>query len=95
MHGLTLSVAADYAAEGIRVNCLIVGTVATPLVAHLGEEARERRRKMVPLQVEGTAWDVAHAAVFLASTEARCGGSALRRQLLHGRRAGAHRMARP
>ena len=71
MHGLTLSVAADYAAEGIRVNCLIVGTVATPLVAHLGEEARERRRKMVPLQVEGTAWDVAHAAVFLASDEAR------------------------
>jgi NAD(P)-dependent dehydrogenase (short-subunit alcohol dehydrogenase family) len=71
MHGLTLSVAADYAAERIRANCLIVGTVATPLVAHLGEEARERRRRMVPLQVEGTAWDVAHAAVYLASDEAR------------------------
>ena len=71
LQGLTLSVAADHAAEGIRANCLIVGTVATPLVAHLGEEARERRRKAVPLQTEGTGWDVAYAAVYLASDEAR------------------------
>ena len=71
LHGLTLSVAADHAAEGIRANCLIVGTVATPMVAHLGEEGRERRRKAVPLQTEGTGWDVAHAAVYLASDESR------------------------
>ncbi len=71
LQGLTLSVAADHAAEGIRANCLVVGTVATPLVAHLGEEARERRRKAVPLQTEGTGWDVAYAAVYLASDEAR------------------------
>ena len=71
LQGLTLSVAADHAAEGIRANCLVVGTVATPLVAHLGVEARERRRKAVPLQTEGTAWDVAYAAVYLASDEAR------------------------
>ena len=71
MHGFTLSVAADYAVYGIRANTLVVGTVYTPLVAHLGEEGRERRRKAVPLQTEGTGWDVAHAAVFLASDEAR------------------------
>jgi len=71
LQGLTLSVAADHAAEGIRANCLIVGTVYTPLVAFLGEEARERRRRAVPLQTEGTGWDVAHAAVYLASDEAR------------------------
>jgi NAD(P)-dependent dehydrogenase (short-subunit alcohol dehydrogenase family) len=71
LQGLTLSVAADYAVEGIRSNCLIVGTVATPMVAHMGEEARERRRMSVPLQTEGTGWDVAHAAVYLASDEAR------------------------
>jgi NAD(P)-dependent dehydrogenase (short-subunit alcohol dehydrogenase family) len=71
LQGLTLSVAADHAAEGIRANCLIVGTVATPLVAFLGEEGRERRRKAVPLQTEGTGWDVAYAAVYLASDEAR------------------------
>ena len=71
LHGLTLSVAADYAVEGIRANCLIVGTVWTPIVAHLGEDARERRRKGVPLQTEGAGWDLAHAAVYLASDEAR------------------------
>lgn len=71
LQGLTLSVAADHAAEGIRANCLIVGTVYTPLVAGLGEEGRERRRKTVPLQTEGTGWDVAYAAVYLASDESR------------------------
>jgi len=71
LQGLTLSLAADYAAEGIRANCLIVGTVATPMVAHLGEEGRERRRKAVPLQIEGTGWDVGWAAVYLASNESR------------------------
>jgi NAD(P)-dependent dehydrogenase (short-subunit alcohol dehydrogenase family) len=71
MHGLTLSLAADYAAEQIRANCLIVGTVYTPMVAHLGPEGRERRRKSVPLQIEGTGFDVGWAAVYLASDEAR------------------------
>jgi len=71
LQGLTLSVAADHAAEGIRANCLIVGTVFTPLVRFMGEEGRERRRMAVPLQTEGTGWDVAYAAVYLASDEAR------------------------
>jgi NAD(P)-dependent dehydrogenase (short-subunit alcohol dehydrogenase family) len=71
LQALTLSVAADHAAEGVRANCLIVGTVYTPLVRFMGEEGRERRRKAVPLQTEGTAWDVAHAAVYLASDESR------------------------
>jgi NAD(P)-dependent dehydrogenase (short-subunit alcohol dehydrogenase family) len=71
LQGLTLSVAADHGAEGIRANCLIVGTVYTPLVAFIGEEGRERRRKAVPLQTEGTGWDVAYAAVYLASDESR------------------------
>jgi NAD(P)-dependent dehydrogenase (short-subunit alcohol dehydrogenase family) len=71
LHGFTLSVAADYATENIRANCIVVGSVHTPMVAHLGAEARERRRQMVPMQTEGTAWDVAHGAVYLASDEAR------------------------
>ncbi|HLY79161.1 MAG TPA: SDR family NAD(P)-dependent oxidoreductase [Caulobacteraceae bacterium] len=71
LQALTLSVAADHAHEAIRANCLVVGTVYTPLVAALGEEGRERRRKAVPLQTEGTGWDVAHAAVYFASEESR------------------------
>ena len=69
--GLTLSIAADHAAEAIRANCLIVGMVNTPALAKFGEEARERRRLAVPLRTEGTAWDAAWAAVYLASDEAR------------------------
>jgi len=71
LHGLTLSIAADYAAEQIRCNCIIIGSVNTPMVSYLGEEARERRRQMVPMRTEGTGWDVGWAAVYLASDEAR------------------------
>ncbi len=71
LHGFTHSVAADYATQNIRANCIIVGSVHTPMVGHMGEEGRERRKKMVPMQTEGTAWDVAHGAVYLASDESR------------------------
>ena len=68
LHGFTLS---DYATQNIRANCIIVGSVHTPMVAHLGAEARERRKNMVPMKAEGTAWDIAHGAVYLASDESR------------------------
>jgi NAD(P)-dependent dehydrogenase (short-subunit alcohol dehydrogenase family) len=71
LHGFTMSVAADHATQNIRANCIVVGSVHTPMVAHMGAEARERRRKLVPMQTEGTAWDVAHGAVYFASDESR------------------------
>ena len=57
--------------EGIRCNCIIVGTVHTPMVASRGPAFRERRRQLVPLQIEGTGWDIGWGAVYLASDEAR------------------------
>ncbi|PCI76901.1 MAG: hypothetical protein COB20_09465 [SAR86 cluster bacterium] len=69
--GLTLSTAADFATDGVRANCLVVGMVNTPTMEKFGEQARESRRLAVPLQTEGTAWDVAWSAVYLASDEAR------------------------
>ena len=71
MHGFTYSVAADFARENIRCNCIVVGTVDTPMVAELGEEARQRRVEMVPMGSRGTGWDIGWAAVYLASDEAR------------------------
>jgi NAD(P)-dependent dehydrogenase (short-subunit alcohol dehydrogenase family) len=71
LHGMTRSIAADYATQNIRANCLVVGSVHTPMVAHMGAEGRERRKKMVPMQTEGTAWDIAYGALYLASDEAR------------------------
>jgi NAD(P)-dependent dehydrogenase (short-subunit alcohol dehydrogenase family) len=71
LFGLTYSIAADYVTQNIRCNCIIIGSVHTPMVAGMGAEARERRRQMVPMQTEGTAWDIAHGAVYLASDESR------------------------
>ena len=70
---LTRAMAVDHAADGVRVNCIAPGPVYTPMVAAAGmsEELRERRRLASPLGIEGTAWDVAYAALFLASDEAR------------------------
>jgi NAD(P)-dependent dehydrogenase (short-subunit alcohol dehydrogenase family) len=38
LHGFTHSVAADYATQNIRANCIIVGSVHTPMVGHMGAE---------------------------------------------------------
>jgi NAD(P)-dependent dehydrogenase (short-subunit alcohol dehydrogenase family) len=70
--GFTRALAADYAAVGIRVNCIIIGMVETPLItARQAEEVLEKRRRAIPLQTAGTGWDVGWAAVYLASDESR------------------------
>ncbi|PJG46061.1 oxidoreductase [Sphingobium sp. LB126] len=58
--------------QGIRVNTVAPGHVMTPHAArYMSEEMRETRRKVSPLGIEGDAWDVAQAVLFLASDEAR------------------------
>jgi enoyl-[acyl-carrier-protein] reductase (NADH) len=37
----------------------------------MDDELRERRRSASPLGIEGTGWDIGHAAVYLVSDEAR------------------------
>lgn len=70
--GLTKSMAGDHGPEGIRVNCIAPGLVYTPMVApRMNDDLRVVRKEAAPLRTEGTAWDVAWAAVFLASDEAR------------------------
>ncbi|MFC2021460.1 SDR family NAD(P)-dependent oxidoreductase [Chloroflexota bacterium] len=69
---LTQTIASSFAADHVRANCIVPGMVFTPMVAEiLDDKGREERRKSAPLQTEGTAWDVAWAAVYLASDEAR------------------------
>lgn len=69
---LTRAMAETHAKDNVRVNCIIPGAVFTPMVAEsITNEIRERRILATPLQTEGTAWDVAWAAVYLASDEAR------------------------
>jgi NAD(P)-dependent dehydrogenase (short-subunit alcohol dehydrogenase family) len=72
MMALSKSMAVHYGRDNIRTNCLVVGQVHTPHVAVvIPDEARQMRRRAGPLGTEGDAWDVAWAAVFLASDEAR------------------------
>jgi len=73
VNALTQAMAVDHAAQGIRVNAILPGPVFTPMVESGGltPEQRAMRAKASPLGVEGTAWDIGWAAVFLASAEAR------------------------
>lgn len=68
---LTKAMAVHHGREGIRVNCIAPGHLYAPFAAEITPETRALRRKAGPLGTEGTAWDVAWAAVFLASDEAR------------------------
>ena len=68
----TRDLAVMYGREGVRANVIAPGHIFTPLVeSMLNRETREVRRKVAPLGIEGDAWDVAAAALFLASDEAR------------------------
>ena len=73
VEALTRAMAADHGREGIRVNAIAPGPVYTPMVYARGmsDAAREARRKASALGIEGTPWDIAYAAVFLCSDEAR------------------------
>jgi NAD(P)-dependent dehydrogenase (short-subunit alcohol dehydrogenase family) len=68
----TRDLAVMYGREGVRANIVAPGHIFTPLVeGMLDDEARKVRRKVAPLGIEGDAWDIAAASLFLASDEAR------------------------
>jgi NAD(P)-dependent dehydrogenase (short-subunit alcohol dehydrogenase family) len=69
--GFVRTCAAQLGPKGVRVNAIAPGMVWTPMVESVGAELREKRRKSTPLGTEGEGWDVAWAAVYLASEEAR------------------------
>ena len=79
MIAFTQQLALQNAAYGIRANVILPGLMNTPMAvdtrARATGESREtiaaERDKQVPLRGKmGTAWDVANAALFLASDEA-------------------------
>jgi NAD(P)-dependent dehydrogenase (short-subunit alcohol dehydrogenase family) len=80
MNHLTRTTAVQYAAKRIRVNAILPGLMETPMVlksaglaaAYGGEEEIwKARARQVPMGFGGTAWDVANAALYLASDESR------------------------
>lgn len=82
MNQLTRTTAAQYAPQKIRVNAVLPGLMKTPMVEHSAGLAQSygkgdvaamwaARDRQVPMGHMGEAWDVAYAALFLASDEAR------------------------
>ncbi len=70
---LTRCLAVDHAGDGIRVNCICPGVIATPPVLRwifVDEADRQRIAKMHPLGRMGQPEDIANAALFLASDDA-------------------------
>ncbi len=82
LNQLTRTTAVQYAAQKIRVNAILPGLMKTPMVEHSAGLAQAygagdvaamwaARDAQVPIGHMGEAWDVAYAALFLASDEAR------------------------
>ncbi|KQW54288.1 3-oxoacyl-ACP reductase [Variovorax sp. Root411] len=74
----TVAIALQYADKGIRANVIMPGVIDTPLVYKqiagqykTTEEMKLARSNAVPMKRCGSPWDIANAAVFLASDEAR------------------------
>jgi NAD(P)-dependent dehydrogenase (short-subunit alcohol dehydrogenase family) len=80
INAYTQSLAVGNARYGIRANVIMPGLIETPMAIEGISQATgmakpeliARRNAQVPLGARmGTAWDVAHAALFLASDEAK------------------------
>lgn len=76
---LMQNIAAQYAGQGIRANCVLPGLMDTPMIreplaAAYGGDVDAMiatRHRQSPTGRMGTGWDTAYAALFLASDEAR------------------------
>lgn len=67
--GLCRHVAMEAARKRARANIVVPGLIDTPLGRNASKRRPSRARTPVPLGRQGTAWEVAHATVFLLSNE--------------------------
>jgi NAD(P)-dependent dehydrogenase (short-subunit alcohol dehydrogenase family) len=78
VNALTQALAVTNARFGIRANAIMPGLIDTPMAVDATARALGRpreavaaaRARTVPLGHQGTAWDIANAALFLASDDA-------------------------
>jgi len=76
---LTQDIAIQYAAKGIRANVILPGLIKTPIVEKNNvklyggdlDDMWRKRDAMSPTGKQGEAWDIAYAALYLASDEAK------------------------
>jgi NAD(P)-dependent dehydrogenase (short-subunit alcohol dehydrogenase family) len=78
VNALTRCMAVEFAEKGIRVNCIMPGMIDSPTIYHSMtgfydgdlEKMRKDRNERVPMKRMGVPWDIARAALFLASDDA-------------------------
>jgi 3-oxoacyl-[acyl-carrier protein] reductase len=70
LHAFTLSLAAEAGPNGIRVNLISPGAVATAMLNELDSEDLDELTRLIPLHRLGLPEDIAAACVFLASPQA-------------------------
>src|ERR1700728_2586149 len=82
MNQMTRTSAVEFARHHVRVNCILPGLMKTPMVEHSAglaasyaggdvEAMWRARDAQVPMGHMGDAWDVANAALYLASDESK------------------------
>jgi NAD(P)-dependent dehydrogenase (short-subunit alcohol dehydrogenase family) len=78
LHGLMIDVASAYGKQGIRVNCIAPGMVATPMrsaqLERTGQDLEKLNKMLLDrtaLGIAGDAWDVAEAALYFCGPGAR------------------------
>lgn len=81
LNHLTRTTAVEFAPKRVRVNAVLPGLMKTPMVAASGltssyssesvDEMWRKRDRQVPMGHMGDPWDVANAALFLASDRAK------------------------
>jgi NAD(P)-dependent dehydrogenase (short-subunit alcohol dehydrogenase family) len=70
INGLTKVAAVEYAAQGIRINCVMPGAIETPLSTDLDEARRAEILSPQPLKRFGDPAEVAAVVVWLCSADA-------------------------
>lgn len=71
MIGMTKSLAREVASRGITANCIAPGFIKTAMTDVLNEKQSAEIMAAIPAQAFGASEDIAAAAVYLASPEAR------------------------
>jgi 3-oxoacyl-[acyl-carrier protein] reductase len=69
--GFTKSLAREFAGRAVTVNAIAPGFIITDMTNELNDQQKEGILKSIPLGSFGEAVDIANAAAFLASDEAR------------------------
>jgi NAD(P)-dependent dehydrogenase (short-subunit alcohol dehydrogenase family) len=71
---MTRALAVEWSPDGVRVNCIAPGFIATPMSSKALDNDADRKARVLsrtPMGRLGDPADVANAAVFLASSQAQ------------------------